>query len=1317
MIDPLAELWRSGRAGARAGRGFRYQDAVATHLAFLGWTQDLPVQTVVPEGLEDISLLFADGWVHVQAKSRLSPRGDFGVAEVLAHLVEAWAKHEQRSSAQPGARLVLVLERPVRGLPETGWVRPIAAVPELASALRSRLEQCLESQARAEALMAATGVVVVAEPRERDLVTLSERLELPPQACQVHYHAVYAEIGRLSDENRTRRVDDPAQLVIGDVQRRLDESTALVDLDALEEAIRTGVCEVVDFATPLPDARFWEGVDVVPGHVVAGLPVDRPELEEDVLGGLFSRRAALVVGPSGAGKSAAVWMAAYASRHLVRWYRVKRLGAADVESLLRLVRAGRPSDRAPIGLVVDDLGRGGRDGWDRLVVEATQLPGVLLLGAVREEDLPLLETAYRCHRARPGLEEGLAERIWTELKASGATAWADWREPFERSEGLLLEYGHLLTTGERLVETIASQIERRRQEARDLELRALRLVATADAWGATVRAEALRAALGVTEEDLQRALQRLLEEHLIQEAEPGLLGGLHQVRSRHAVAAAHRIPPPTLHATIGAVVAAVDAPSLQRFVTAIGAEGAIPNDELLDHLVYRLRVEPNPRLLIAALQALRLVGFRRLAADWIGILREEGVPPAQQVTAAMFALTGISTELLLSSIQAAVPRMAARSHDDLRGSLLDRLSDAEVRAIVDRIDRVELATELLAALAEVNLPPQLVASLRSLGRLMPEGRVDSLAGCLAAARVLDVELARYLAKQAGGSDAVLARIEQERPWVRGLKTVTDDQGRLVVEGMVRYVAPSVQPDVHEDVVDLCRLVLACVPDAEVAACWAVDAAGEVAGYGGVSLANKHIARARLPGNAEVAWSRARLRTVAALVAAGNMTERLVAERSILERTERLLADAADYYCRGNRPPNLDRERRQLAAAVGFVPPPPSDAGEALGPLEQGEVEDVDPVTLLVVGIAANMLRRLFDADAPQAAVATFIRDTLLQHADRLVDLSRWRLLSDPPQAAVDGIRQSLGQLHPIAAERAVGGSEATAELLTRGGRAPLSRALVRCSKLARERADARLDASCQRLEDKLLHAGYRADAFRRVTSRPRGAVWPPDEIAVTVKVPTVLDWVPAQSAVVEASREVLEPARILVAVPVRDGQIVASLGGNVGSQFFALPDLLRGWESDLPMPFLNERASGATRRWLDALLEVSGILGGATGEQLHHVERAVADAAAARFQAANAQLAAMAENDLTGIIQDAILELQPLLGSVQDQVRAFEEGEAADARLAIAFASLARGEIAEEVQAFGLVRFALIEWDVEPTGARARIDAGLERLRSASNGG
>ena len=75
---------------------------------------------------------------------------------------------------------------------------------------------------------------------------------------------------------------------------------------------------------PIEEDRFYSGVDVVAGHVVAGLPVERPEAQA-LLDGLGCPKTRNRGRPIGSGKSALIWLTAHASRHSIRWYRVRRL--------------------------------------------------------------------------------------------------------------------------------------------------------------------------------------------------------------------------------------------------------------------------------------------------------------------------------------------------------------------------------------------------------------------------------------------------------------------------------------------------------------------------------------------------------------------------------------------------------------------------------------------------------------------------------------------------------------------------------------------------------------------------------------------------------------------------------------------------------------------------------------------------------------------------------------------------------------------------------------------------------------------------------
>jgi hypothetical protein len=84
VID--AELWDGSRAGARAGRGFRFQDAAAAWLAVEGWAGAQPWQTTIPEGVDDLTLHGGVQEWRAQIKSRHDPQSTFSIKEVADYL-------------------------------------------------------------------------------------------------------------------------------------------------------------------------------------------------------------------------------------------------------------------------------------------------------------------------------------------------------------------------------------------------------------------------------------------------------------------------------------------------------------------------------------------------------------------------------------------------------------------------------------------------------------------------------------------------------------------------------------------------------------------------------------------------------------------------------------------------------------------------------------------------------------------------------------------------------------------------------------------------------------------------------------------------------------------------------------------------------------------------------------------------------------------------------------------------------------------------------------------------------------------------------
>lgn len=277
------------------------------------------------------------------------------------------------------------------------------------------------------------------------------KMDCLPLMASVCFAAIADKVGVLSDDNGERALGDFLSLSVSDFEHEVEKLAGVLFSTDLELALQRGLCESVDFLTPIEDRNFYLGTDVQPGHLAAGLLIERPEASTRVLNALERQRAVLIAGPSGSGKSGLLWEAAKESRHTIRWFRIRNAATeSDIVDILRLADTFRASAHMPIGFVIDDVGRHRTGLWDALATEAATRSNLLLLGSLREEDMFLVSRRNLSIEIREQPDTTLAEQIWRELHDRGQTNWPGWREPWQTCNGLLLEYTHLLTQERRL---------------------------------------------------------------------------------------------------------------------------------------------------------------------------------------------------------------------------------------------------------------------------------------------------------------------------------------------------------------------------------------------------------------------------------------------------------------------------------------------------------------------------------------------------------------------------------------------------------------------------------------------------------------------------------------------------------------------------------------------------------------------------------------------------------------------------------------------------------------------------------------------------
>lgn len=1295
------------RSGARAGRGFHYQDAVGAWLCGRVLSGVLEADRILPEGLEDLSCEGPTSW-HVQVKSRQERIGDFRVPEVAGHLLAMAQAHAKRQQAGVAGRSLLVLERPVSGEWFTHWGRPLSDLPSdhpLLRALRGKAVQAGLSEDVINAWCEAVSLYVlpwrVAAEDTRTAVV--QRLGLLPAAAEAVVLALRSTVAGHADANAERGLPDAAGLSRTSIEHIVTEVAETIDSASLEEALAAGICEVVDFDRPLQSAGFYEGIEVQPGHIAAGLPAPRPTLTGQVAEAVGRGQSVIVTGPSGVGKSTVMWTAAYATRHVL-WYRVRRLRAEDTAALVRLAKALKPSSRSPIGFVVDGIGIGAAEAWDVLHRELAPIPGVVLLGSVRSEDLLPLRSRAECTQITVALDEEVAEQIHAGLSASGATAVPHWREAYEAAGGLTLEFTHLLTRGRRLAEVLSEQVERRVVEGRHSEIEILAMVSVAHRWGADLPVRVLQQQLGIGDGDFRLALSRLADEHLVHER-MGRLSGLHQLRSGRLAEAVHAMPPPMLDETVVAVMQILADAQLQPFVAGVLAECPDLDAVVLDQITVELGRRSSTGVVTGVLQALRLVDVTRSADDWARIFDRHQVVPALRRTALQFALMdGDPLSLWKPEVASAMAeiRAAGLSGSPLRDALAERIGATALGLLLAQCEDLSEVQKLLSVLAgtEMDMAGWLATVSGSpFDRLLAASPIESLGDVLVSARSVSVALAEGLLELAGGEQGVLIRLKAHSPWVTEASVVERD-GKPVAYARLLHVSDQAQPDADQNVRAFGRILLRCLPR-----CESVDVQNLLPGgipltFGEFTSGISQLQRRYDSSSGQVAWIRTRALIGTAAAGATDWTTRTAAAVTMLPVLHRYLTNLTRIWCLGRGRPQDAAELRAMQATLqdwaDSLTLPADNA--FLSTLPVGDAVPgggADHLQHLVDGIANNLTGRLPD---PQnyRALAGHVRDHLRDLPLRVRDEERWHLIGQEPPGVLDELAVILTDLYAVLAELAwgtLGPKPLTAE--ARSG--PSAQALARTADLARRSANARTDTIPSRIQTDAKAMGLRVHLYTRPVVDADAAEWPAIELAVGAELSDLAQWPAVAEQLITLLRHDSGSQgyrRAVLLVPLIGGKPVRLLAHQLQSTLWPGTGLFDTWDTTLPKAHPTPLADAV----IDAHQSLQCLSGLAHLAALRDTDPGhlhVADQAMGQFQQAHHAIMALRPGDpVIGEVVDFLAALARRVGSERAEGAGCRDTGAPNLAASIAEGGTSR-PTDDFLQLNGLITIAL-QWDLDP---------------------
>jgi hypothetical protein len=1130
LLGLSPDAWeQEQRRGAISARGYHFQDAVLTWLAVLGVVRAWPVDAAVPEGGDDARLVVDGALIDVQVKSRQPHLAAVGCAE-LAGWVAALAKPRRAVEGgvthDPAARLVLIVEQ---GVPETGFDQVAAGVAPARALLREGLRGQMESE-EIDALLARLHLVTIRDPLEAAASALSEARILNAAAARLAVQRLAAAMVVCQDHN-AQPGRTPAGLMLTDATSIVERAIELVDVASLEEALRVGVCEAVDFTDPDRDERYLLGVATTPAHVAAGLVIERPGTVGDVVDALDAKRRVLVAGPSGAGKSAVAWLTVYAMRHRIRWYRIRDLRSdRAVAAIDRFARSIEASDAAPVGFVVDDLGRKGVPAWDALVAEFSYRPGVLLLGTVREQDLHDVRTRPSLQIVRPTLDEELAEGLWSALRERGETYCPGWREPFGKAGELVLEYTALLTTGERVETLLGSQIRELASVEEDQLFAVLAVVAVADLLGASLSVSQIALGADIDDAHARASVVRLRDEFLVREVGTRVRG-LHELRSRVASSLVHDITVRDLAETIARVLDVIDIEDLD---VAIRRSRLLTSEEvILAALTQRVRNSASARALAAALHGLQLIDYDR-SAQKVAERLQDSLAPGEIARALQLRFGASLHDSIVIDFNAV--GLITDPGADLRAAFaasielghLDHFQDITEAGMLGAVlvglegvcDAASLAEPVkgLAARLTGNLVDfdQLLDAARLHGAQIHACILDAL-GCAPVAAHAVAARAHYALTpgELSGSEVQFElRASTEAPfWAAGRPE----------SGLVSSLLAAL-PDATGVRIDPVDDLDCAIPPLTV-----------VPRPGSVSAPTQ--AQRQRDGE----WQRALLGAVGLPMWSGRLEE----ETRLLPTLVSALEAYVRALCSGRAVPASTIARfERLDQRALELPPPPAESEprpSVDGPV--GAIQEADPfVTLL-----RDPLQLLVGAEPAVAAVTAF---RLWRVASDLRDAGRWYLLPEVDEAAIDRVVDLFHQIRVLEAERAADRSAWTG-LCARSAIAPAKRRVELTLEYANEAAERRLRRIQRRVHGKLREAGFAAQLEATGTAEDGpAAVWPPGQLVADVELRSAKDWPELVDALVAARAELVDEPRAMTAFVSVAGQLSRHLSGEVAKAWW-----------------------------------------------------------------------------------------------------------------------------------------------------------------------
>ncbi len=1250
--------WKKTRSGARAGRGFDYQHRFSTLILVQQWAGLLPTGNLVPEGLEDCVVELADRDIWIQIKSR--EQGTFSKGEVKKIFEQARRKASLVNNQKP-TLLVAGLERPCPTV--TGY--------EMDGLFDGKTEK----------------VVVCTTPEEEIVNLLSQHLNIAEIIAEGLMNDLYKLVAESSAANASLPFERRRRISTTEVECRILERLEAEDPSAINRAFDIRALEPVDFVTPVSEPGFYQGVKVKPGHIASGLVIERPGEIQDVAQAFKKRRHLLVTGPSGSGKSALIWLVAHSLTTEFRWYQISaQANAQDADAIIRFVRSRRPKKVSPIGLIFDDVGESSSNLWDILTNQLRSLSDVYILGSVRNEDIALITNQSDTEFFEIRLDSELAQSMWKKLNRQSQTNWTYWREPFEQSDGLMLEYVHLLTQGKRLAAVIGEQIRQREREKRYDELAIIRSTAVLCAFGGEVEAKRLFELLQLPPDSAAQALKRLIDEHLVRESRPGVLGGLHALRSKALCDASHDDVSYLRSDSLWQSLAASTNETLPRIIQSVlnetqnGAESVT-----IQNLAKALAASDDIEVWAAILTGLGIGTMEQSVASFMEMLEKHGVQRTHWFLASMFADASIDVPELsgfenLKPMRNAVIAFRALPKRDLRAECLQMLPQGTQAPVCTDIRQLNL---LLSSLVPIPGGDHSRIPFKTDFSGYGEQNIHDVAALLSTAYLIGPDVAKDLVDAFGGEQTLFTWFHSQIPWVTVPKIEPQGTHGRTVRANRFFVAESHQTDAHKTLCDICETLIAISPMSDAAASDAIGLSGQSIEINGLSDWSKNIPRENLPSKARVAWNVAFRQILLARAAEHSLTDYTHEMADQVRHTEKIFRLFSEQWIKGWRISNKDRLVSEINEIMDHVDDliyaKPKTLASSMTSTT-GDTEEDDKLGALLAGVLSNLVPRMCKIPPePNAKAAAAFTSGLAAQAREQGRSEIWRTTPSPPldelatfSERLDGVACILHEIAHDDTARAIKNLRKAARK-GRMGKA-IHSAAGRCRLLAKQRFHRRLRA----LENALKAQGLTARCRTRPVNDADSIDWPAVEVAILIKITdSATDWDYLEYGLAIGKKQLAQDWRFCV-VPVINNQVIADLAFISSSQG-PLPDVefAHKWEAHIDLPFLSPEISNAFDAAVEACKQISAIISHRDLKTLHPMEEEAFLKAIDDFECYRKTVDAFQQKTGLELFDGALAYLDEIWNQIVSEIESLKTGQMVDNPLCHIMADMENEKVIE----------------------------------------